>query len=756
MNGAVSVTYDNNFRVTSRTVGGSPVSYTYDNDGLLTGSGALTLSRDVQNGLLTGTTIAGVNTTNTYNIFGEISAFNAFFGVDNYQNTYTRDKLGRITQKVEVIQGVTTTTDYVYDVAGRLTGVAENGAATAVYQYDSNGNRIGGYNKAGGILSFYDAQDRLTGWNNNSYTYTANVGTATQVVTVVDTTAPVITAPAAITASSGDNLPVTILTGTATATDLFTVTITSDAPATFSVGVTTVTYTATDANGNAATATQLVTVNLVDVTAPVVTAPIAVTAEATGAATTVILGSASATDAVDGVLIPTNDAPVGGFPVGVTTITYSAADLAGNIGTATQLVTITDTIAPVITAPVGVTANSINGADVTVALGTATASDLFAVTISSDAPVTFPVGITTVTWTATDANGNTSAATQLVTVSLVDTLPPAITVPANVSVSTNTSQATVDIGIASATDNIDGIVAVTNNAPATFPVGATAVIYTASDSAGNTATATQNIYVSFSSTIGGGSGGGTTTLPPTGGGATVTSENVYWHHNDHLGTPQKLTNSNGIVVWEMGQTPFGIATVNEDPDGDGLTVMNDFRFPGQYFDAETGHHYNRFRTYDPDTGYTQHDPIGLNGGPNPYAYSEGNPISKIDPYGLSAGSVAGAATLLCARYPKQCAAGVVAASNVICQAAGGCSVPVKDTANSEQCQNKDNGKSKCKLQIERVGGKGKGKVSWIPEGRVQCTYECKTDFGVTKITRIMDGNQCPREIDNMVPGDHGF
>ncbi len=55
-----------------------------------------------------------------------------------------------------------------------LTGVAENGVATAVYQYDSNGNRIGGYNQAGSIISYYDAQDRLTGWNNTSYTYTAN------------------------------------------------------------------------------------------------------------------------------------------------------------------------------------------------------------------------------------------------------------------------------------------------------------------------------------------------------------------------------------------------------------------------------------------------------------------------------------------------------------------------------------------------------------------------------------------------------
>jgi len=77
-------------------------------------------------------------------------------------------------KKVEVIQGITTTTDYACDLAGRLTGVSENGAATAVYQYDANGNRVGGYNKAGGILAYYDAQDRLTSWNGVNYTYTAN------------------------------------------------------------------------------------------------------------------------------------------------------------------------------------------------------------------------------------------------------------------------------------------------------------------------------------------------------------------------------------------------------------------------------------------------------------------------------------------------------------------------------------------------------------------------------------------------------
>jgi RHS repeat-associated protein len=113
------------------------------------------------------------------------------------------------------------------------------------------------------------------------------------------------------------------------------------------------------------------------------------------------------------------------------------------------------------------------------------------------------------------------------------------------------------------------------------------------------------------------------------------TERVYFFHNDHLGTPQSMSDEAGRKVWEAEYDSFGKATVNEDADGDGQIVVNNLRFPGQYFDAETGLHYNYHRVYDPETGrYLQPDPIGLAGGLNLYPYVDGDPVSRIDPDGL--------------------------------------------------------------------------------------------------------------------------
>ncbi|MFH2065198.1 MAG: RHS repeat-associated core domain-containing protein [Pseudomonadota bacterium] len=108
------------------------------------------------------------------------------------------------------------------------------------------------------------------------------------------------------------------------------------------------------------------------------------------------------------------------------------------------------------------------------------------------------------------------------------------------------------------------------------------------------------------------------------------SENIYYYHNDHLGTPQMLTNSAGVIVWSADYDPFGKAQVSASS-----TIENNMRFPGQYYDAETGLHYNYYRYYDPSIGrYLTPDPIGLAGGINLYVYVGGNPVNFVDPYGL--------------------------------------------------------------------------------------------------------------------------
>lgn len=104
---------------------------------------------------------------------------------------------------------------------------------------------------------------------------------------------------------------------------------------------------------------------------------------------------------------------------------------------------------------------------------------------------------------------------------------------------------------------------------------------------------------------------------------------TFYFHNDHLGTPQALTDDAGTVVWQGNYSPFGEVTETTD------TVEQNIRFPGQYFEEETGLHYNYFRDYDPATGrYIESDPIGLVGGINTFGYVGQDPISKTDPLGL--------------------------------------------------------------------------------------------------------------------------
>jgi RHS repeat-associated protein len=121
------------------------------------------------------------------------------------------------------------------------------------------------------------------------------------------------------------------------------------------------------------------------------------------------------------------------------------------------------------------------------------------------------------------------------------------------------------------------------------------------------------------------------------------SGGLFYVHPDHLGTPRAITRpGDNALVWSWPNTdPFGGNAPEENPSGAGTFAFN-LRFPGQYFDQETGTHYNYFRDYDPGIGrYVQSDPIGLRGGINTYSYVDSAPLTVIDPTGLLGRGIGG-------------------------------------------------------------------------------------------------------------------
>jgi len=112
---------------------------------------------------------------------------------------------------------------------------------------------------------------------------------------------------------------------------------------------------------------------------------------------------------------------------------------------------------------------------------------------------------------------------------------------------------------------------------------------------------------------------------------------VYYAYSDHLNAPRVIVNAAGDVRWRWISEPFGTTAAESIPNSLENLVVN-LRFPGQYFDKESGLSYNYFRDYDGTTGrYVQSDPMGLSAGVNTYAYVESAPISATDPFGLMGG-----------------------------------------------------------------------------------------------------------------------
>ena len=328
-----------------------------------------------------------------------------------------------------------------------------------------------------------------------------NTGQASFTVTVSDTTDPLLTVSGDMTAEA---------TGPSGAAVTFSASATDDVdgdvqvecdPAsgsTFALGTTAVDCSATDDSGNSVSASFTITVE--DMTAPEVTAPDNITAEATGASGAVVTYSLdSATDLVDGDVEVTCDYASGStFALGTTTVTCSATDEAGNTGTDTFSITVQDTTAPELQIPADqvVEATSASGATVNFSASATDAVDADP-TVECDAVSadTFSLGATLVSCTATDDAGNENNGSFTITVQ--DTTAPAITVPADMTVeATSGSGATVTYS-ASASDLVDGSITPTCTPASggTFALGTTTVTCEATDDAGNTGSKTFTITV---------------------------------------------------------------------------------------------------------------------------------------------------------------------------------------------------------------------------------------------------------------------
>ena len=118
--------------------------------------------------------------------------------------------------------------------------------------------------------------------------------------------------------------------------------------------------------------------------------------------------------------------------------------------------------------------------------------------------------------------------------------------------------------------------------------------------------------------------------------AVVKAGQLYYIETDHLGTPREViqpgaTTASDTVVWKWDF--FGSAFGENAPNPQ--TITFNLRYPGQYFDQETGLNYNGFRDYEPGTGrYVESDPIGIYGGMNTYSYVSASPLAWLDIYGL--------------------------------------------------------------------------------------------------------------------------
>ncbi len=330
-----------------------------------------------------------------------------------------------------------------------------------------------------------------------------NTGSGSFVATVVDTTPPTVIVPVDIVseATSAAGASVTFATS---ASDLVSgsvpTTCTPASGTTFALGAKTVSCSATDGAGN--TGTETFQVSVVDTTPPQLTVPSNIVTEATAPSGATVHFTPSATDLVDAsVAIVCTPASGGTFGLGITTVSCTATDDAGNSSGGSFSVTVRDTTAPNLHLPADFTREATSAAGAA-ATYTANADDIVDTSVAAAClPVsgsTFALGWNTVSCSATDDAGNT--ATGSFRIRIVDTTAPTIAAHADVDATAQShSAAMVTFVNPAATDLVDGNVATTCVLPSgsTFAAGATTVTCTATDAAGNSRTSTFKVNVRY-------------------------------------------------------------------------------------------------------------------------------------------------------------------------------------------------------------------------------------------------------------------
>jgi len=388
------------------------------------------------------------------------------------------------------------------------------GSSTFVNDFNNTTNASGTYN-LGSTTVTWTVTDPA-----------GNSATCSMTVTVNDTEDPVASCPTNVT----EDNDLGVCTGDATvgqptATDNCSSTFTysndfnntTDASDVYPVGTTTVVWTTTDDAGN--TGTCSMTVTITDEEDPSISCPASTTVnnDLGDCSAAVTISAPTTSDNCTAIVAVTNDFnnttdASDTYPLGTTTVTFTATDDAGNTEDCSFTVTVNDNEAPSITCPANASVNTdLNTCTATVTIGSPTASDncssVSAISLdndfnnTADASGVYPLSTTTVTWTATDSVGNTATCSMDVVVT--DAQAPNVTCPADITTTTAAASCAAAVTVAqpSVSDNCSTSFTYSNdfnstsNADDTYPEGTTTVVWTVTDDAGNTSTCSLDITV---------------------------------------------------------------------------------------------------------------------------------------------------------------------------------------------------------------------------------------------------------------------